>query len=310
MTADVEDRAARGEQIRCFRRPILPGRVIMSVSRRALICLFLSLPAVAQSPAFDVVSIKPDRVGDPRNMRIQILPGGRVSATAIPPLVLLGYAYDIPMNPSSRVSGVPDWAIRERYDVEANAPVGVVPAGLSATELRARMRPMFRALLSDRFKLAMRTEQKEMTVYALTVASGGPKLRQSEIADKDCALDTAAPESCHQFIGGIGRGMHAKAVNMDDLAHFIENWTDFPVVNRTALDGLFTVETEGWTAMRLPPPPPDNIPAARPSGDGDMSDPARPTIFAVLRKLGLELKQQKAPVPVYTVEHMERPAAN
>ena len=34
-----------------------------------------------------------------------------------------------------------------------------------------------------------------------------------------------------------------------------------------------------------------------------------PTIFSVLRKLGLELKQQEATVPVYTVEHIERPAA-
>ena len=282
----------------------------MTIFRRALISLFLSIPAVAQSPAFDVVSIKPDRVGDPRNMRIQILPGGRVSATAIPPLVLLGYAYDIPMNPSSRVSGVPDWAIRERYDVEAKAAGGAVPAALSATEVRARIQPMVRALLADRFKLAMRTEQKEMTVYALTVANGGAKMEKSAIGETDCALDTASPDGCHHFIGGMGRGMHAKAVSMDDLAHFIENWTDFPVVNRTALPGLFAVETEGWTAMRLPPPPPDNVPAVRPSGDGDMSDPTRPTIFMVLRKLGLELKQQKAALPVYTVEHMERPAAN
>lgn len=280
----------------------------MSVFRQALVCLLLCMPAVAQS--FEVVSIKPDASGDPRNIRMQVLPGGRVTATAIPPLILVAYAYDLPVNPSPRVSGVPDWAIRERYDVDAKAPEGAVPAGLAASEVRARIRPMIRELLAGRFKLAMRVEQKEMTVYALAVAGGGAKLQKSALVEKDCVLDTAAPESCHHFMGGMGRGMHAKAVNMDDLARFIENWTDYPVVNRTSLDGLFAVETEGWTAMRLPPPPPDNVPAARPSGDGDMADPARPTIFAVLRKLGLELKQQKASMPVYTVEHMERPTAN
>ncbi len=87
---------------------------------------------------------------------------------------------------------------------------------------------------------------------------------------------------------------------MDDLAQYIENWSDLPVVNRTALSGLFAVETEGWAPMGLPPPPPGNPPAAR---FDDL-----PTIFTVLRKLGLELKQQEAPVPVYTVEHIERPA--
>jgi uncharacterized protein (TIGR03435 family) len=35
-----------------------------------------------------------------------------------------------------------------------------------------------------------------------------------------------------------------------------------------------------------------------------------PTIFTVLRPLGLELKQQTATVPVYTVEHIERPSAD
>ena len=35
-----------------------------------------------------------------------------------------------------------------------------------------------------------------------------------------------------------------------------------------------------------------------------------PTIFAVLSKLGLELKRQEDILPVYNVERIERPAAN
>ena len=97
---------------------------------------------------------------------------------------------------------------------------------------------------------------------------------------------------------------------MDDLAHYIGNWTDLPVVNRTPVSGLFAVSTEGWTAMRLPPPPPNAAPPAQPSGDRNMSVPAFPTIFTVLGQLGLELKQQEATLPVYTVERIERPAAN
>jgi len=100
----------------------------------------------------------------------------------------------------------------------------------------------------------------------------------------------------------VGRGhpLNARAISMDDLAHYIENWTDLPVVNRTALSGLFAVETEGWRPMRLPPPPPSGNPPA--AGFEDL-----PTIFTVLRKLGLELKQEEATLPVYTVEHIERP---
>jgi len=215
----------------------------------------------------------------------------------VPVLLLLAYAYDVPLNPSPRFSGLPVW--RETYDIEAKAPANAVPAGLPEREKRRRMQGMIRGLLADRFKLVMRVEQKGMPVYALTVASGGPKLPKSTIAEKDCMFDTGNPESCHNFIAGRGHPLNARAINMDDLAQYIENWTDLPVVNRTAVSGLFAVETEGWRPMRLAPPPPGT--PAVPFDD-------LPTIFAVLRKLGLELKPQEATVPVFTVEHIERPA--
>jgi len=216
----------------------------------------------------------------------------------VPVLLLLSYAYDVPVNPSPRLSGLPGW--RETYDIEAKAAADAVPAGLPESEKRRRMQGMVRRLLADRFKLVMRVEQKRMLVYALTVASGGPNLQKSTIAEKDCIFDTGTPESCHNFIVGRGHPLNARAINMDDLAHYIENWADLPVVNRAALSGLFAVETEGWRPMRLPPPPPSGNPPA--AGFDDF-----PTIFTVLRTLGLELKQQEATVPVYTVEHIERP---
>jgi uncharacterized protein (TIGR03435 family) len=133
---------------------------------------------------------------------------------------------------------------------------------------------MIRELLAVRFKLVIRVENKSMSVYALTVASGGPKLQKSAIPEKDCTFDTA-PEGCHNFVAGFGHPLDAKAVDMDDLAHYIGNWTDLPVMNRTALSGLFTVNTDGWIPMRLPPPPPNATP--------DVNHFAGlPTIFTVL----------------------------
>jgi uncharacterized protein (TIGR03435 family) len=160
---------------------------------------------------------------------------------------------------------------------------------------------MIRGLLADRFKLVMRVDQKTMPVYALIVARGGTKLQKSTIAEKECVFDTAISESCHHFVAGRGHPLDARAITMDDLARYIENWADLPIVNRTTVRGLFAVQTGGWTPMRLPPPPPGNAPAAR---FDDL-----PTIFTVLRTLGLEMKKQPGTVPVYTVEHIERPAA-
>ena len=209
----------------------------------AVVFLLLALPAVAQSQAFEAISIRPARAGDPRNMRIRVLANGDLTASAVPVLLLVHYAYDVPLNPSPRLSGLPAW--RETYDIEAKAPANAVPPGLPESEKRARVQRMVRGLLADRFKLVMRVEQKTMPVYALSVAGGGPKLRESTIAEKDCIFDTGTPESCHTFLEGRGHPLNARAINMDDLAQYIENWTDLPVVNRPAVRGLFAVETEG-----------------------------------------------------------------
>ena len=270
----------------------------MSVVREATVVLLLAVPAVAEAQAFEAISIKPARSSDPRNRRMRVLPGGDLSASAVPVLLLVSYAYDVPLNPSPRLVGLPGW--RETYDIEAKTPFNAIPTDLPESEKQRRKQAMVRRLLADRFRLVMRAEQKTMAVYALGVAGKGPNLQKSTIAERDCMFDTGTPEGCHNFIMGRGHPLRARAVTMDDLVQYIENWTDLPIVNRTALKGLFAVETEGWKPMGLPPPPPGRAPAAR---YDDL-----PTIFTVLRRLGLELKQETATVPVYKVERIARPS--
>jgi len=274
----------------------------MSLLCRAVVYLLVALPAVAHPQAFVAITIKLARSADPRNMRLQVLPNGDLIASAVPVISLLSYAYDVPVNPSPRLSPLPDWTVRERYDIEAKASANALTPGLQDTEVRSRIRQMIRGLLVDRFRLVMKVENKTMSVYALTVASGGPRLQRSEISEKECVFDTG-PEGCHNFVGGLGHPLNAKAVDMDDLVHYIGNWTDLPVVNRTGLSGLFTVNTQGWVPLRLPPPPPNAAPAVNPFA-------GLPTISTVLGKLGLELKRQQDILPVYTVERIERPATN
>ena len=98
----------------------------MSVFCQAVTYLLLALPAVAQSQDFEVITIKPDRSGDPRNMRMLLRPAGDLIASAVPVLALLRYAYEVPINPSPRLSGLPHWAISDRYDIEAKAPANAV----------------------------------------------------------------------------------------------------------------------------------------------------------------------------------------
>jgi uncharacterized protein (TIGR03435 family) len=204
--------------------------------------------------------------------------------------------------------GIPDWAGGPDgvYDVEAK---GDAPPGLSLQARNDRARAMVQALLVDRFKLVIRRESKEMPVYALLVAKGGPKLPRAEIDEKDCpeasvnalgpvSTATPMPDVCHAFSGGMGRGLHAKAANMSDLAGFVENWTDRPLLDKTGIQGLYRFETKGWLPMD-------------PSVGAGSSDAAdRPTVFQIFEELGLRMEPRKAVVEVYVIEHIERPSGN
>lgn len=239
---------------------------------------------------YALISIAVARSNDPSTVRVRVLPNGDFVATTVPVPALISYAYGVPMNPSPRLSGLINY--RDRYDIE-----------VKASDKGLRVQDMIRQLLTERFKLEMRVEQKTVPVYALTVADGGHKFQQSPTAEKDCVFDTRIPSSCHNFRIGRGHPLDGNAVTMDDLARYIENWTDLPVVNRTALAGLYEVQTDGWKPMTLPPPPPGGNPPGF-AGYDDL-----PTIFAVLQPLGLELKKEQATVPFYTVAHIERPSS-
>lgn len=271
----------------------------MSISPERIVYLLLTLWAIARPQTFVTSTIKLSRFATPGNTRMRVLRNGDLSARAVPVISLVSYAYDVPSNPSPRVTGLPDWTVLEQYDIEAKAPANGAVPGLKSKEAGARAQEMIRRLLTDRFKLILQVEKKRMSVYAL-YASGSPRLERSAVTDEKCVFDTD-PDGCHTFIAGFGHPLNGRAVDMDDIAHYVENWTDLPVVNRTALTGLFRVNTEGWAPMRLPPPPPGTRPEADPFA-------GLPTIFAVLGKLGLDLKRQDETVAVYTVEHIERPA--
>src|SRR5579883_2050500 len=130
----------------------------MSVSRLAVACLLIALPAAAQPQAFATVSIKPAQRGDGRVPHMQIVPNGDVLATAVPLITLLSFAYDVPSNPSPRLAPLPEWTVRERFDIEAKAPANAIPPDLGYRELHSRVQQMIRGLLADRFRLAMRVE--------------------------------------------------------------------------------------------------------------------------------------------------------
>jgi uncharacterized protein (TIGR03435 family) len=104
-------------------------------------------------------------------------------------------AYDVK---SYQISG-PDWMSSARFDISTKVPAGTT---------RAQSNVMLQNLLADRFKLVLHHSTKESSIYALLVAKGGPKLKESAKKSTDDAV--AAPPPGGQRMDGPGRGMMGK----------------------------------------------------------------------------------------------------
>lgn len=250
-----------------------------------------TVAAAQPGPVFEVISVKANTSTDFRGAQMQFLPGGRFVATNYPLQFVIAAAWNVPFQ-GPRLTGGPDWLRSERFDIEAKAANGAVR--------QAEMRLMLRALLEDRFHLKMRRESKELPIFAVIVGKNGLKLEKSAIDEKDCE---SAP--CHVFMGGRGRGLHGQAVNMSDLAMYVENWAERPVVDMTGIQGLFHIETRGWLPMTPGPAP---AAGAKAEDGGDLAD--LPTLFEVFEKMGLKLEARKAPVDIFHIDQIEKPSQN
>jgi uncharacterized protein (TIGR03435 family) len=262
--------------------------------------------STAGQPTFEVASVKPLSPGD-RTPRFGFQPGGRFVST-VQLQAAISFAYNLPFNLSPRLTGGPDWirSMDTAYDIEAT---GVLPAGLSKKARLDRERSMVQALLADRFKLVIHRETRELPVYALVVAKGGPKLQKADIEEKDCPDPSATPtpdlRTVCGLVGGRGRGIHARAVSMSDLASGMENYTDRPLLDKTGLQGLYHIETTPWLPMQVGPPPAPGVKAEDGTYQTDL-----PTIFTVFEKLGLKMEPGKEKVDVYVIDSVEKPSAN
>ena len=260
-----------------------------------------SEPAAATAaPAFEVASVKPNTSGDGRVLMMP-QPGGRLNLVNVPLRLMIRNAYRVQ---DSQIVGGPDWLNTARFDVVAKAEGG----NPSPDQLQL----MMRSLLADRFKLVVRSETREMPVYALVPARAdgrtGPELRKSD-ADCSQAAPPAPPPPGQLPRCGLMVGFGNLRARGSTLAAFAANLSTFAgriVVDRTAIAGGYDIDLT-WT--------PDQIP--RPSGGGDQPvqvngaaiDPNGPSLFAALQEqLGLKLESTKGPVDVLVVERAEKPA--
>ena len=246
--------------------------------------------------AFEVASVKPNTSGAiPQSSRIG---KGSVTATNMRLRALIVAAYGIDPD---RIVGLPTWTDQQRFDITARAPAGTADS---------QLRFMLRTLLAERFRLVVRTEMREQSVYALVVARPerglGPNLRPSTECDADWLSPRAAGISagkrpCTVVFGADGRGsayLTGGARSIDALVQElqrlrVQGLLDRPVIDRTGIGGTYDFDLR-FAASALATAPTDVL--------------ALPSIFTALQEqLGLKLEPTRGPVEVLVIDSVERP---
>lgn len=277
----------------------------------AALVFCMMLPAQSAGPKFEVASIKPDHTGGGR-AGIALEPGGRFVATNVPVKMLITMSYQLK---ESQLSGLPAWADSDRFDIVAKPESG---AGVTSDDIRA----MVRAMLGERFQLTMQKETKELPIYALVVAKGGPKLEASKgnadlFGDPDGGGRRSEPSASGRGGRGVGirmgRGeITAANVTVGMIADQLSNILSRTVVDKTGLTGSYDFKLRYTPEMMQGPPPagaPDGARAAE--AETAPSSDAAPSIFvAVQEQLGLKLEPQKGPVDIYVIDRLEKPSEN
>jgi uncharacterized protein (TIGR03435 family) len=270
-------------------------------------------PPVDPNQQFEAASIKaadPSAVGG----RMMMAPG-RVEMSGLPVRILLRQALRVQ---DYQIIGVPDWATTERFAIVAKAPDGAPPNAMPVMLLN---------LLKDRFKLATHTETREMPIFHLVLARSdgrlGPNLKatpqecQSAIsarrggpgagpAGRGGPPDFNQPSPCGTM--RIGPGLaNASGQPIAGLVQMLSQFTGRTVVDKTGLSGLYDFDLKyaldpGQNGPLGPAPPGAPVPPA---------DPDAPTLVtAVQEQLGLKLENQRGPVDVIVIDHIERPSTD
>jgi uncharacterized protein (TIGR03435 family) len=217
------------------------------------------------------------------------------------------------------ISGAPDWLNSDRYDIEAKMDSSTADGlrKLNENERRAERQRMLQALLADRFKLTVHRETKELPVYELVVAKGGPKFHEAKPGDtypNGMKLPDGHGRARLMFMG-MGE-LTAQGLPLAPLVRELSLQLGRTVIDKTGLTGEYDFSLK-WTSdvtvgafgERLSS---RGTEGSQP-GTGGTSEPetSGPSIFTAIQdQLGLKLESQKGPVAILVIDRVEKPSAN
>jgi len=281
----------------------------------ALSCLTLSAVAASGqstpgAPEFEVATVKPapQDGGRPMSLPTHVAemmafsggPGskdpGRIDYSRVTLKMLLARAYNLKPD---QIQG-PDWTGTERYTIAAKLPPG--------TDMD-RLRLMLQNLLTERFKITLHREVKQLAVYRLKVAKNGPKLQPpqklpdyKDEEEKKAAMQASARARMDAMMkrmqegrSGPSRNFSLASATTAKFAEVLSGHLDRPVKDMTELEGLYSFSLS-WT--------PDN---SRPAGSAIPDEPSGTSVFtAIQEQLGLKLEAGKESFEVLVIDKADK----
>jgi uncharacterized protein (TIGR03435 family) len=255
----------------------------------------------------------------------------RFSATETTVHAMIAWAYGLDCQiwrGSDLLFGGPQWTKDDGYEIQALIPEGT-PSYTNSQfndHKAPELQKMLQTLLAERFKLVLRRETREMPVYVLSVAKGGPRMIPSPVGKKADVNMITLPngnvvrgpgfgpdhkpglsiwkdgdDDC--CIGITPEGFTGVKQSIGDLAGNLSWVLGRPVLDRTGLTGEFNFMTTFERQYPAGLPAPSGV-APRPGAD------TRSPFTAIEQDLGLKLESTKEKIEVFVIDRIERPTEN
>jgi uncharacterized protein (TIGR03435 family) len=261
--------------------------------------------ASASVPAFDVVSVKPNK-GDSMMSRIMMTPDG-VSVTGVPLHMLLREALGVSDN---QLVGEPGWVNSDRFDIEAKVAADDAPKLKTLTPQQHWA--MFLPIFEERFGLKFHHETKELTQYVLVVAKDGPKLKESKPGDTYPNGFKGPDGVAHAGMMRMGRGeMMGQGVELAVLVRQLSFQFHSSVIDKTGLTGKYDFDLK-WAPDEMEGAAPRSPDSEQPAANNPAPPVSSgPSIFTALEEqLGLKIESHKEPADVIVIDHIDQPSPN
>jgi uncharacterized protein (TIGR03435 family) len=252
--------------------------------------------------AFEVADLKLSAPGAPEVGSPGPQPGGRFEVRNFPLSFLIMIAWGL--NSNSTLTGAPDWLNGVRVDLIAKLPSTDETRAVRGVADMDEFQPALRTLLTERFKIAIHTEQRPVQGYALVATK--PKMRKADPSLRTKCFEGPAaggkdPRPSNLL---LSRLITCQNITLPEFAERLPGLSgaylrNQLVVDSSGIDGRYDF-TLSFSAGRGGPGAEVAVP------EGGI------TLFEALEKqVGLKLEKRSIPAPVVILDHIERkPAEN